>query len=380
MGEMTRRAFSATVGTALAGASLSQSADAHEAPADAACPRPHGPSVTWEWGALREVVVGCPFARIGTGMPRFYRNYTSPASLERAEAMIRAFPRMTLEQAVPEMYAAIAAQMEGAIALLRGLGIVVHQVRPLDEPEEAFLADLSWYGAMQAYPRDPMLVIGDRVIETAIYAPMRRKEKFALRRTLSDRLTQWGIDAVSLPEPLPGPEGPDGYPEGAYLEGGDVFVLGEDIYVGLTGNASSPEGARWLQAVLGPRYRVHTVRLSKKFLHLDCVLATPRPGLAIVCRDGFVDGLPRFLSGWKLIEVTALEAEESLATNVLVLDERTTLVAEETPAVAEALSKAGQRVLTTPFGAVFPWGGAFRCWHHPLVREGGGPPRHFGGW
>ena len=376
MNGLTRRTFASTLGAALAGASLPAPAEAPETPSDSTCPKPHGLSVTWEWGALREAVVGCPYARIPTGLPDFYRNYMSPASLEFAEKAIRAFPRRTLQEAVPELYEAMTFQMDEAIALLRGRGVIVHQVAPLDDSEEAFLAELSLYGAMQAFPRDPILVIGERMIETAPYAPSRRKERFPLRRTLAERLARSGVEVFSIPEPLPGPEGPRGFPPGAYLEGGDVFVLGRDIYVGITGNASSLEGSQCLQAILGREYRVHPVRLSRKFLHLDCVLATPRPGLAIVCREGFVDGLPWFLRGWKLIEVSAAEAEEKLATNVLVLDERTTLVPSETPSVARALEKAGQEVLTTPFAAVFLWGGAFRCWHHPLVREGGSPPRH----
>jgi|GEM_PF-3193805 len=70
--------------------------------------------------------------------------------------------------------------------------------------------------------------------------------------------------------------------------------------------------------------------------------------------------------GWELIEVSAQDAEEKLATNILVLDEKTDLVAAE---LAEDLSRAGQHVITTPFAGIFMWGGAFRCWHHPLIRE-----------
>jgi len=49
----------------------------------------------------------------------------------------------------------------------------------------------------------------------------------------------------------------------------------------------------------------------------------------------------------------------------LILDEKTILVAEELPDLANALAKAGQEVLTTPFNAVYLWGGAWRGWHHP---------------
>ena len=63
------------------------------------------------------------------------------------------------------------------------------------------------------------------------------------------------------------------------------------------------------------------------------------------------------------------EAEEKLAANMLILDEKTDLVAEELPELGEALTRAGQDVISTPFSAVFMWGGSFRCWHHPLIRD-----------
>jgi len=67
--------------------------------------------------------------------------------------------------------------------------------------------------------------------------------------------------------------------------------------------------------------------------------------------------------------VSAEDAETKLACNGLILDEKTILVAEELPELANALTKAGQEMITTPFDAVYLWGGAFRCRHHPLVRD-----------
>ena len=155
----------------------------------------------------------------------------------------------------------------------------------------------------------------------------------------------------------------------ALLEGGDTFVLGRNIYVGNSGNASSTLGIQWLQKTLGPEYRVYEVPLSKKFLHLDCALATPRPGLALVCREAFIHGLPEFLKGWQIIDVSFEDAKDKMGCNGLILDNKTVLIADELPHLADALTKAGQTVLTTPFSAVYKFGGAFRCWHHPLIRE-----------
>ena len=67
-----------------------------------------------------------------------------------------------------------------------------------------------------------------------------------------------------------------------------------------------------------------------------------------------------FLKDWELIKVSP-----NRSWRATVLDENTILIAAELP----ELTKAGQTVLTSPFSAVYWQGGAFRCWHHPLVRE-----------
>jgi N-dimethylarginine dimethylaminohydrolase len=324
--------------------------------------------VDYEWDALREVVVGCPRIRLGTRIPRYVANFMPPAAVALAEEVLEAKAGQSLAQAMPELHELAATQMDRAIAILRDRGVVVHQVAPFQPHEEAYLAELGYGNNQQYFPRDPIVVIGDTLVETAMYCPMRRGERFSIRRTLAERLR--GCRVASLPEPAPLPEDKNGaFGPGPFLEGGDVFVLGPDIYVGNSGNASNSAGIGHLRHILGEAYRVHEVRLSGKFLHLDCILSTPRPGLAVVCSEGFVDGLPGFLKDWELIEISAKDAEERLATNMLVLDRKTVLIAEELPELAEALTRAGQEVITTPFSAVFMWGGAFRCWHHPLIRE-----------
>lgn len=323
--------------------------------------------VDYEWDPLRSAVVGLPYVRLGRALPRLAANYMPAPMVELAGAVLEQHAGETLAQAMPGLQEMAQEQVDAAISVLESRGIEVHQVLPIEAHEEAFLNDLGLGNTLQHFPRDPILVIGDTVIETSMRAAGRRSERFPIRRTLAAIVPADHLAAI--PEPSPLPEGEDGsFGPGPFLEGGDVFVLGRDIYVGISGNASNAAGAAALRRVIGDSYRVHEVAVSSSFLHLDCVLATPREGLALVCREGFVDGLPAFLDGWELIDVAPEDAEAKLATNVLALDPGTTLVAEETPEVAEGLSRAGQEVLTTPFSAVFMWGGAFRCWHHPLVR------------
>jgi len=318
-----------------------------------------------EWGALKEVVVGVPNVRVPTKIAEAPKRFLPDSSIEYLEK--NAGKR--LEECDPELNAKFTAQVNAIIKILKGRGIVVHQLKKHLPSEEAFLAEMN-DTVMQTYPRDPMLVIGTKFIETAMYEPNRRKERFAVRRTVGDRLAHSNARIVSMPEPEPFPADENGkYGPGPFLEGGDVFLLGRDIYVGNTGNASNTAGIRWLQNCLGDEYRVHEIPLSSHFLHLDCVLATPRPGLAIICREAFVQGIPDFLDGWKLIDVSAEDAEQKLGCNGFVLDDKTMIVGEDMPELAKALRSEGTTVITTPIDGIHWQGGGFRCWHHPLVRE-----------
>lgn len=318
-----------------------------------------------EWGALKEVVVGVPNIRIPSKLAEAPKRFLPDASI----AYLEKNAGKRLEEVDPELNAKFIEQVDGIIAILKGRGIIVHQLKKMLPSEEAYLAEMN-DTVMQTYPRDPMLVIGNKFIETAMYEPNRRRERFAVRRTVRDRLTNSNARVVSMPEPEPFPADKNGgYGPGPFLEGGDVFLLGHDIYVGNTGNASNTAGIEWLQNCLGDDYRVHEIPLSNHFLHLDCVLATPRPGLAIICREAFPHGVPDFLKGWKLIDVSAKDAEEKLGCNGLVLDDKTMLVGEDMPKLAKDLRAAGTEVITTPIDAIHWQGGGFRCWHHPLVRQ-----------
>jgi N-dimethylarginine dimethylaminohydrolase len=318
-----------------------------------------------EWGALKEVLVGVPNVRLPSKLAKAPRKYLPEESIQ----VIEENGGKALADFDPELNKKFISQVDAIINILEGRGIVVHQVKKHISSEEAFLADMN-DSVFQTFPRDPVLVIGNKVIETAMYEPNRRKERFAIRRTIGERVANSDAVMVSMPQPEPFPADEDGrYGPGPFLEGGDVFLLGSDIYVGLTGNASNKAGIHWLQKFLGRDYRVHEVPLNNHFLHLDCVLATPRPGLAVICREAFVNGLPDFLRDWKLIDVSTEDAEAKLGCNGLVLDDKTMLIGEDMPELAEELRAEGHEVLTTPIDGIHWQGGGFRCWHHPLVRE-----------
>jgi glycine amidinotransferase len=233
--------------------------------------------VNHEWGALKEAVVGYPHFRVGRSVPFWFRSYFPKEAIEIQENWIRNFSGQTIAEFEPALHHEQVKQVDAAIKILKDRGIIVHQVKLMRPDEERFLDNFE-SDSIQFFPRDPILIVGNTIIEMPLYAPFRRKERFAIRRTIGERISESDARVVSAPEPLPQHESEQtGYGPGPFLEGGDVFVLGRDIYVGNSGIASNKPGICWLQDCLGEDYVVHEVRLSRKFLHLDCVLCTPRP-------------------------------------------------------------------------------------------------------
>ena len=331
---------------------------------------PSGLNVHHEWGRLEEAVVGYPYLRPAGSLPKSVANFqrSTPEMTEFMRLWLETAPMMPIDEFAPALWAKQNDQMNAAITILRDHGVKVHQVEKILSDELAFEQDIGPF-CIQQFPRDPMLVIGDRYFELPMHMPYRRKERFPIRRTLENRLAELHASIVSAPEPLPRPEDDLGnFGSSAFLEGGDVLLFGDDVLVGNTGNASNSAGVAWLQAQIGDRYRVHEVSLSKDILHLDCVLCTPRPGLAIICREAFVNGIPDYFKGWDFIEVTKEDAETKLACNGLVLDQKNIIIGDESPETADSLGKAGINVYTTPFDTLAALGGGFRCWHHPLIR------------
>ena len=314
--------------------------------------------VNHEWGALKEVIVGSPYFYIPTVFPEYMRPWLSELGVERFTKTCGS----TIRESLPEVWQEQVTQINAAIKLLEDRGIIVHQVETPTEEEVKYLGE-DKYLRLTQYPRDEIVVIGNNYIETALQNPGRRSTRWAIRRTMAERLEKSDAQIVSMLEPSP-----DG--GGAFLESGDVFLLGKDILVGHSGNGSNDAGVEWLKRYLGDEYRIQQVPLINGFLHLDCVLCTPRPGLAMVCREGLEGGeLPDVLKDWEIIEVSNELAATQSGTNNLVIDEKTIMMPSELPSLSEALVKAGQEVIETPFSSMIWQGGSFRCWHHPLVRE-----------
>lgn len=330
--------------------------------------RPGRVGVAREWDRLTEVVIGRAL------------DFTFPSSAGHLTSTLAFMPEALREraaelsgkrwsQADPDGFARCHQQLDTLASFLRARGITVHRPRALTETEQDVLGEFSPL-SMQIFVRDPMIVIGQTVIEASLRMPHRFKERFGLRPLIADLTAHGDAQHVVVPPGCPTSLGQIQGADGPFLEGGDVMLFGQDILVGVgEGNfATDQAGAAWLRHQLGDQYRVHPIPLHPRVLHLDDGLAAVKEGLAVVARDQFTQGLPDLIADWDLIDVTLDEALNLLAANLLVLAPGEVIVDSRVPHLAKALDRHNVTVHTLDFDAVTPFAGGFRCSHHPIRR------------
>ncbi|MCO5183406.1 MAG: hypothetical protein M9928_21015 [Anaerolineae bacterium] len=193
-----------------------------------------------EWGTLKEAIVG---TAVSMRIPNWSDEYEFVTP--EIQQFIKDFQGMLLSEASPGLYQKSVSQMDDFTDLLRSLGVTVHRAVPLTDDEADFLVNFK-EGVQQCFTRDPLLVIGNNVIETSMREFERRKERFGIRHAIEERLVNSNANWVSMPQPIP-ERGTMGYGPGPFLEGGDVLLAGRDIYAGVSGHASNMAGIQWLQ-------------------------------------------------------------------------------------------------------------------------------------
>ncbi len=318
-----------------------------------------------EWDTLKEAIVGIA---ANVSVPLWTDEYEFVP--EDEQKFVREHGGKLLSEVAPQRHHRMSDQLDQLAGFLTGVGVRVHRPRVISEDEDQFLAHIRDC-RQQLFPRDPVIVIGDHVIEGSLRDPMERKYRWAIRDLLftgsGDPLYDMNFSAIPEPQPV---VALSGFGPGPFLEGGDVMVCNNRIFIGESGHASNEWGMRCLRQCIGPEYKLIKVPLNSSVLHLDCALSLPREGLAIACLEAMPEGLPKFFSDWDVIEVS-LEEASYLACNGLVVDENHYLCAAEHPRIAEALSRAGHTVSVIEFDALASFGGGLRCAHHPLRREVG---------
>jgi N-dimethylarginine dimethylaminohydrolase len=336
--------------------------------------------VDYEYGKLKEVVVGVPYT-VFPDMTVAKWALETAKILPRAEAD-RAIALSAKDSVSTGIYDQLEKENGELIAILESHGVKVLRpdVLSRERVAENFGMDYVRFGGIsQQYTRDPAIVVGDNVIENSMGSLYRRSDILGMVKLLRDRLMNTATRWVSMPAldysqmVRDGQFDKTGFP---VLEGGDVIVLGRKVFVGTSANrttGSSELGYLWLKNYLKPQgYDVERVRLPEDILHLDVVLSVPRPGVIVVCPDAFVDGIPAYFKGWKQIKVTK-EETRYLATNGLPIDQDNYIMGYnghfDNKRIQKELEASGIKVYPIEFEGHTQFGGSIRCSTMPLLRR-----------
>ena len=334
--------------------------------------------VDCEYGDLKEVIVGLPYGMIPSLSEPWFENAMKVLPADEAEYARKTAGMLWTDMIHRETGKSESEMLEeenlALISILNSLGVKVYRPKEItvDFIKKNYGSDVLLNGFSQDFPRDNMAVIGNSLIEFNLRTPLRKVDISGFRELLLDKCSNEDVRWFSMPhtELLAPPEA-----DTPLLEGGDVIVLGKTILVGNTMNpsvGSNQAGYRWLKNILGSSYDVVRVPLREDVLHLDCVLSVPREGLAIVCEDAFVEGLPHHIKGWDLIKVD-IESVQRLAVNGIPVDSKNYIMSfnehNDNRYLQSELEKRDIRVHRVFFGTHNGQGGSLRCATQPLIRN-----------
>jgi len=354
---------------------------------------PAGP-VVWscdEWSPLEEVIVGTARGAVRSPFEPAFAPFAPPGSPARQWRGERADQR-EIDRAER--------QLDRFAEILERQGITVRRPEPADQAYEVKTPDFTCaMGHAQACPRDVLLVVGDEIIEAPMSHRCRYFEYRAYRPLIQEYFRR-GARWTAAPRPLMGDElyvrgyetesaafdytGHPNLTEREPVFDAACFIrCGRDVFW-QPDIVSNRFGIDWLQRHLGPAYRIHTVEFEDRYPHhIDTTLVPLRPGLVLVNPERPAKGgslKPFEHNQWRIVpavpsvrprkKASAWEVSNWISMNILSLDERTVVVDEAEDPFIELLRSLGCDVITTPFDAVYQFGGGFHCMTTDILRRG----------
>ncbi len=327
--------------------------------------------VTSEYGRLKEVIVG--------RTPKFddkYFNYSDgyernmPWLKPETVTFLKENPNSTWGDVYGvEGYEKLVSQVEGFVSALEQQGVKVIRPKAI-EGKNAHYIDST---IDQIWPRDVFCTVGNNVIVSSLRMSFKRKQQYAFTGFYSNLMKQKQCKYLSAPQ-----AGLDIFTNDAIanersnsenicLDGGDFFVDGKNIYLGI-GEGSNMNGYEWLESMYGDEYTITPLMLDEKALHLDCALSLLSPNLALICRDWIKSDLPESLAHYTFIDVNEEEASW-LAANGLPISPYTCIMDKAHQRVINEVRKHGHNVIEVEFDMPSMLGGALRCASQPIYRE-----------
>lgn len=286
-----------------------------------------GVNVSDETSTLKSVIVG-----IGT----------SPGP----KRGINAKSKQAIKNGTYPTEAILRRELGGLAAALQSAGVTVYRPRNLPDVNQVFTRDIGF-------------VVGTTFVKGRMKVPARAREYDGIAHLINQI-----ADTVVTP------------PGTVTLEGGDVVLHGNVIYVGLGGRTN--KAAISFLRDLFPRHRVEPLQLRYKsndprvsVLHLDCVFQPVGTDQALFFGDGFVETPRAIFHSFPPANRIELTKDDlyHLCANVFSVAPDHIVSCAGFHRLNDILRDRGIRVTEIPYENVSILGGLLRCSTLPLERR-----------
>lgn len=231
-------------------------------------------------------------------------------------------------------------QHDQFVKTLKGCGIEVYLI-----PYHAKFPE-------QVFTRDIGFTLGETIFVADMAHDVRKGEENVLRQWLEDE----GFSYYNI--------------IGDKIEGGDVIIDQDTIYIGLS-NRTNQAAVNHLSELLNKQFEVISIDFQEKFLHLDCVFNVISAKTALIFPQALkTEDIARFSSRYDLIEVSE-EEQFTLGTNVLAIGNNRILSLPVNKSVNDKMRQRGFEVIEVDITEIIKSGGSFRCCTLPILREDG---------
>lgn len=210
----------------------------------------------------------------------------------------------------------------------------------------------------QMFTRDPFIVINNKILINNMAEQIRKKETATISDILN-YLPQSNIIYV---------------PKDIIIEGGDVIIHKNIIFVGQNGHRTNKKGLAFIKEHFKDKYQVIPLYLNNPddsipFIHLDCLFNPIANDTAIIYKEGFspnsFNEIQKIFP--KLIYIN-LQEQKELAANVLSLGNKTIILQKRHQRLINELKLQGFNIEEMDEYSTVDETGYTRCLTCPLVR------------
>jgi N-dimethylarginine dimethylaminohydrolase len=328
-----------------------------------------------EWDPLKICLVGDAInARFPTH-DSFFHLHEKITRWKDTHMIFDQFPDHVIDEANEDL--------SGLAHTLEQLNVQV--LRPETKDFSRVVSTVDWQtdGYMNYCPRDVLLVIDDLVIETPMSFRSRQDEAINyayLRKNHIEQNGRW----ISAPRPRLLDDAVSIVDNKIVLsehepifDAANILRLDNDILY-LVSSSGNRLGARWLQNVLGDKYKVHVLDNLYASTHIDTTVTVLRPGLVVLCGERVnKNNCPNIFNGWDIIWANEMVpgpfwhypyASKWIGMNMLSVTPDTVICDIDQLDLIKQMEQRNIQVIPLPMRHARTLGGGFHCVTLDLLR------------